>query len=161
MTEIRSNTTQKDNQDDSACKKVEKCYNKVDNNIESEQSQIDQELISFYQVLIAQVKELHSTLPDAMNRIVIEMKREEKPFNPISIYCFITPHVYFYLECDVCLKYRIEYQLYNCPFEMEVKQAMKQIIYHSYCTEVMNMPNYSEFFKEVISSQPDNFKRIL
>lgn len=111
--------------------------------------------------LISQVKDLYSKLPNSDDRIVVEMNRAQEPNNPISIYCFMTQHFYFYLECDMMLRYRVEYQLFNCPFEQEILKAMKQTILRSHSTEIMKMPNYPAFFKEVLRVQPEKFKRVL
>jgi hypothetical protein len=161
MTEFNSTPQKKDKQTDSAYKQVSKNHIKAARFAGTTQKQINQAIDDSYHTLIDHVKELYSTLPNSDDRIVVEMNRAQEPNNPISIYCFMTSHFYFYLECDMMLRYRVEYQLFNCPFEQEILKAMKQTILRSYSTEIMKMPNYEAFFKEVLRVQPNRFKRVL
>ena len=121
----------------------------------------NQVIVGLFDTLLSEIIKIHSKLPDFNNRIVLEMIRSKQPLHISPIYCFITPHVYFYLEFDVCHAYRVEYQLFECPFEFEVKGAMEDIIRHSYITEIMQMPDFQEFFKEVLSGRHDSFIRLL
>jgi len=161
MTEFNSTPQKKDHQKDSAYKQVSKNHIKAARFAGTRQKEINLAIDSSYHTLISQVKELYSTLPNIDDRIIVEMNRAQEPNNPISIYCFMTTHFYFYLECDMMLRYRVEYQLFNNPFEQEILKAMRQTILRSYSTEIMKMPNYPAFFKEVLRVQPEKFKRVL
>jgi hypothetical protein len=161
MVEFNSTPEKKEHQKDSAYKQVSKNHIKAARFAGTTQKSINTAIDQSYHTLIEHVKKLYSKLPNVDDRIVVEMNRAQEPNNPISIYCFMTPHFYFYLECDVMLRYRVEYQLFNCPYEKEITKAMKQTILRSYSTEIMKMPNYQTFFKEVLRVQPDKFKRVV
>lgn len=141
--------------------RVPKNYVKAKALKECEQKRKNIAIEESYHALIEYVKRLYATLPDQSDRIFVEMDRSKEPANPISIYCFMTKHFYFYMECDVFLQYRIEYQLEQCPFEKEILDGLKSHLMQSYSKEVMKMPNYPDFFKEVLRVQPGRFKQVL
>ena len=142
--------------------RVPKTYNKAKAmNKESSQRRINEAIEGSYHALKDHVKKLYATLPNEDDRIIVEMDRTKEPATVMSMYSFLTKHFYFYIECDVMLRYRVEYQFDNCPFEAEITKCMQETILRSHSTEVMKMPNYPEFFKEVLQVQPERFKQVL
>lgn len=161
LTEFNSTPPKNDEVTTSPYKRVRKNYIKAEKFASPSLKRTNEAIEGSYHTLIDHVKKLYATLPNESDRIIVEMNRAEEPSNPISLYCFMTKHFYFYLECDIVFRYRIEYQMHNCPFEKEILKGLQETIMRSHSTEVVKMPNYSDFFEEVLEVQPDRFKRIL
>jgi hypothetical protein len=161
MTEFNPIPTKKDDLITPSTKSVYKHHHKAAKFASPNQKKINLAINDTYHLLIELVKELYSTLPNESDRIIVQMNRAEEPLNPICMYTFLTPHFYFYLECSIVFQYRVEYQFENCPFEKEIMHRLKTTILRDYSTEIMKMPNYREFFAEVLKHQPERFKRIL
>jgi hypothetical protein len=160
-TEFNSTPPKNDKVSPSPYKRVGKNYIKAEKFASPSQKRTNEAVEGSYHALIDHVKKLYAALPNESDRVIVEMNRSEEPLNPISIYCFLTRHFYFYLECDITFHYRIEYQMQDCPFEKEILQGLQETIMRSHSTEVMKMSNYSEFFNEVLRVQPNKFKRVL
>lgn len=161
MTEFNPIQPKQDDQIKSPITSVYKHHQKAAKFASPNQKKINLAIHDTYHLLIELVKELYATLPNESDRIIVEMNRAEEPLNPICMYTFLTPHFYFYLECSIVYQYRVEYQFDNCPFEQEIMHRLKTTILRNYSTEIMKMPNYREFFNEVLRVQPERFKRIL
>lgn len=125
------------------------------------QNQINSDVESTYRLIIEEVKKLYSTLPNPNDRIIVELDLTKQEVNPTGIFSFLTPHFYLYIECDVMDRYKVEYELFNCPFEAEIMKLLKTGIVRSYSTEIMKQPDYPAFFEEVIRVQPQRFIRVL
>jgi len=161
MTEFNPIPTKKDDLITSPTKSVYKHHQKAAKFASVNQKKINLAINDTYHFLIELVKELYSTLPNESDRIIVELNRAQEPLNPICMYTFLTPHFYFYLECSIVFQYRVEYQFDQCPFEQEIMHRLKTTILRDYSIEIMKMPNYREFFNEVLRVQPERFKRIL
>jgi hypothetical protein len=161
LTEFDATQPKNEQVSPSPYKRVGKNHIKAERFASPSQKRTNEAVEGSYHALINHVKTLYATLPNESDRLIVEMNRAEEPLNPISIYCFMTCHFYFYLECDIVFRYRIEYQMYDCPFEKEILKGLQQTIMRSHSTEVMKMPDYKNVFSEVLRVQPDRFKRVL
>jgi hypothetical protein len=141
--------------------RVPKTYNKAKHLRDGTQKRINETIEGSYHTLKDYVKQLYATLPNESDRIIVEMDRTLEPATVMSMYSFLTRHFYFYIECSIMLQYRVEFQFDQCPFEKEITKALQETILRSYSTEVMKMPNYPDFFEEVLRVQPDKFKQVV
>ena len=141
--------------------RVPKTYNKARALPECNQRTVNDIIEGTYHIMVNYVKALYANLPNEEDRLIVEMDRSKEPSNPTSMYTFMTKHFYFMLECSVMLQFRVEYQFHECPFEEQIMKEMSTFTFRSHSTEVMKMPNYPEFFAEVLRVQPLKFKQIL
>jgi hypothetical protein len=114
-----------------------------------------------YHSMLTTVKALYATLPNKADRVIVEMNMKEHPLEVFQMHAFLTPHLLFYLECDVFNKYSIEYCIADCPFEDEIITMIDKLSLESYSTIVRKMPNYKDYFNEVLRVQPERFIAVL
>ncbi|WP_316818861.1 hypothetical protein [Pedobacter nyackensis] len=109
-----------------------------------------------YFKVIERIKKLYATLPNESDRLVYQKDHTKEKISPCGVYTFITSHCFLYFEVDVLLRYRVEYQLHNCPVEKEVLLLLKPLIANSYASEKVRHPDFAEFFKRVKEVQPEH-----
>lgn len=126
-------------------KKRDNATQKVNDNIEHQ-----------YFKIIDAIKKLYAKLPYESDRLVYQKDLTKDKINPCGVYTFITPHCFIYLEVDVFLRYRVEYQLQNCPVEQEILILLRPLIGNSYATEKVKHPDFSAFFRQVREVQPEH-----
>lgn len=104
------------------------------------------------------------SLPEDIDRTVFERDyRYDVSENFMTMYAFITSSLYFKLECMMDYSYRIEYDLYNCPFEQEIMEWInnRNCYIKDCCRQFKIKPNYKEFFQKVIQVQEEKSVTIL
>ncbi|WP_316814049.1 hypothetical protein [Pedobacter heparinus] len=109
-----------------------------------------------YFKVIDKIKQLYAKLPNESDRLIYQKDHTKEKISPCAVYTLITPHCFIYLEVDVLLRYRVEYQLHNCPVEQEILLLLKPLIANSYATEKARHPNFTEFFNKVKEVQPEH-----
>jgi hypothetical protein len=114
-----------------------------------------------YHSTLKRIKELYSTLPKKEERVIVEMNMKEHPLEVFQMHAFLTPHLMLFLECDVRNQFRIEYCISDCPFHDEIIDMINTLSIDSHSTMVRKMPNYNEYFNEVLRVQPERFIQVL
>jgi len=138
-------------------KRVYKNYQRAKANGTDSQKGINPVIEQMYHIIVKKVKMLYTSLPNKEDRVVIMLNNEQDPTDSHGLFTILTPHFFFYLECDIVNQYRIEYLFHNCPVETEIQQLIIEFSMKSYSTEKMNVPHYPTYFNNVLSCQPDRF----
>lgn len=142
-------------------KVVYKNHQRAKINGTTSQREMNPVIEEMYRVLINKVKELYCTLPNEEDRIIVQLNNKLDPTDSHGLFTLMTPTLFFYLECDIMNNYRIEYLFYQCPFETEIEQLIKQYSVRSYSTEIVKQPDYPTFFRNCLQVQPDRFVHVL
>lgn len=142
-------------------KKVYKNHQRAKLNGTTSQKEMNSVIEEIYRVILKKVKELYCKLPNEEDRIIIQLNNKLDPTDSHGLFTLMTPTFFFYLECDIVNNYRIEYLFYQCPFETEIEQLIKQYLVHSHSTEIVKQPDYPTFFRNCLSVQPDRFVHVL
>jgi hypothetical protein len=135
-------------------KRATKTYEQAIKYGSKQQIRINEAVECSYHSLIGKIKRLYATLPNPNERICIEIDMKQQALSPQAIRSFLTPHFYFFIECDVELRYRVEYLLHNCPFEKEIMEWLQTTILRSFHTEVVRIDDYPSYFEESLRVQP-------
>jgi len=145
----------------SSTKTVSKNYKKMHVNASDTQKKINPVIHDMYHFVVESVKELYSKLPNKEDRVMIELNLKACPLDVSGLYCVLTPHFYFHLECDVMTNFKIEYQFFQCPFEKEIQALIDKYSIRSYSTEIVKREDYPSFFERCLQVNPERFIRVL
>ncbi|MEE1945064.1 hypothetical protein VRU48_08095 [Pedobacter sp. KR3-3] len=115
----------------------------------------------FYHSLVEKVKELHATLPNKEDRVVILLDLTKDPVNLSGIHCLVTPSFFVHLECDYYNNYKVEYQFFKCQFEGQIQELINKLSLRSYSTQITTQPEYPAFFKRCLQVNPERFIHLL
>jgi hypothetical protein len=125
------------------------------------QKEMNPAIETLYHAVIAKVKPLFAALPDAHDRVIIQLNHKNEPLNPIGLFCLMTSTFYFYLEADYRNEYRVEYMFHHCPIQEEVMKMITSMSLKSYSTEVIQTKDYTAMFNESLRCQPERFITLL
>ncbi|MCX2573662.1 hypothetical protein [Pedobacter sandarakinus] len=107
-----------------------------------------------YHDLLNRFKKLYQTLPNPLDRTVVEINNKSDATDPDGMHTFITPHFRYHLRCSYADKYEILYQFHNCPFELEIRAWFKRAMHSTYAFESDRIKDFSSFYKGVLAFQP-------
>lgn len=136
-------------------------YHKAKRYNSKKERELNQAIESFYHTLIKKVKELYSTLPNKADRVIILLDRTNDIGTYSGVHCFLTPHFFVHLECDIYFKYKVEYQFCLCPFQPEIEKLLASLLLTSFSTQITSQPDYPAFFRRVLACQPERFIHVL
>jgi hypothetical protein len=114
-----------------------------------------------YHQLVKKAIQLFSILPNKEDRVMLEINLQQDPLNSHGLYNILTNSFFFYLECDIKSNYRVEYLFFKCPLEKEIQALIDKFALRSYCTEVVQQPDYPTFFTNCLRCTPERFIRLL
>lgn len=107
-----------------------------------------------YHDLLSRFKKLYTTLPDSVDRTVVEVNHKKDPVDPDGMHTFITSHFHYHLRCSYADKYEVHYQFHNCPFEADIRAWFKRAMHSTYTFESDRIKDFPSFYKGVIAFQP-------
>jgi hypothetical protein len=70
-----------------------------------------------------------------------------------AMHAYMTSSFYLCLECEHMHNYQVHFTFYKCPFEKELRDALKPLIFEKRAKEVRQGPNYPTFYKTVLAFQ--------
>ncbi|MCX3266464.1 hypothetical protein [Pedobacter agri] len=97
---------------------------------------------------------MYSSLPDPLDRTIVEINGKVDPYDPDGLFTFYTPHFYYHVRCNYLEKYEVLYQFHNCPFEAEIRKWFKRSLHTSFAFESDRIKDFPSFYKEVLAFQP-------
>ena len=83
--------------------------------------------------------------------------RHDKTENFLAMHSFITTSFYWYLECDLCYNYRVEYDFGDCPFEFEILAMLKGYPLDRQTTRRYLLPDFGTFVLDLLDAQDSQY----
>lgn len=77
----------------------------------------------------------------------------DKTESLLAMHTFLCKSIYWNLECDLAFTYGVTFAFSNCPFEVEVRKALRTYPLSDYSTEVTLRPNLNEFYNNTLAYQ--------
>jgi hypothetical protein len=109
---------------------------------------------TYYPFLVTKVKLLLAPAKP----IVFERDYKKLPSDSlIAIHAFLSPSVYFRLDCDAAFNYSMDYAFHHCPHEQEIRALMRSYQLADKAKEVSLKPDFPTFYKNVRAFQGNRF----
>ena len=74
-----------------------------------------------------------------------------------AMHCFLTPHFYISLECNLSYDYKVEYCFYNCRYEQAVRKPLDHFTMNNRSIEVDLYERFETFYKQTLEEQSPSF----
>src|SRR5687768_1508807 len=103
-----------------------------------------------YNLILKAAKRFIAKLPDEASRKVFERDyKHDSSESLVAMHSFLSPNIYWSLDCDYLYEYQIEYSFYNCSFEAEIQELIWKEIYYTKNCNPKSM-NHKEFYNGVL-----------
>jgi hypothetical protein len=79
--------------------------------------------------------------------------KHDKTENCLAMHSFMTPTFYWYLECDFCYDFRVEYDFCNCPFESSILAMLKPYPMDRASKRIQLKPDFNTYYNGVVKVQ--------
>lgn len=101
---------------------------------------------AYYKVLKAVKQLLHTDEPVVFEKLYSQYNSQ----NAYSIHAFMSDSFYFYLECDNCYIYQVEYAFHNCKHERTIRGLLSDAELPGRLKEVTLNPGFTSFYHELL-----------